>query len=171
MPGSARKFHTRHKFGKKKKKVSGEQLQGASLGEESVNEQRDGSPADAADASLTASPACDAPKRDASPAHPSPERADELCEHDCATSISADSEGIAEAPERVDGELGLAGPPVTDASLSSGAVRRDTTLLTQSELQEFFPVSKRSPENFTATFKAHGISQLLDYQVTTSALG
>ncbi|KAM7315848.1 NLR family CARD domain-containing protein 3-like [Ixodes scapularis] len=33
-----------------------------------------------------------------------------------------------------------------------------------SRLMEFFPVSKRSPENFTATFKAHGISQLLDYQ-------
>lgn len=33
-----------------------------------------------------------------------------------------------------------------------------------SRLMEFFPVSKRSPDNFTATFKAHGISQLLDYQ-------
>ncbi|XP_064471917.1 protein krasavietz-like [Ornithodoros turicata] len=33
-----------------------------------------------------------------------------------------------------------------------------------SRLMEFFPVSKRSTENFTATFKTHKISQLLDYQ-------
>lgn len=38
-----------------------------------------------------------------------------------------------------------------------------------SRLMEFFPVSKRSPENFTATFKAHGISQLLDYQKAQEA--
>ncbi|KAH7963459.1 hypothetical protein HPB52_021226 [Rhipicephalus sanguineus] len=139
MPGSAQKFHTRHKFGKKRKKSQANNFK-ARLLARSVNEDRYGSPADAADASLTASPAspaCDAPERDASPAHPSPERGDEHCEHrDCATPISsADSEGIAEAPEAVDGELGLAGPPVTDASQSSGCVRRDTTLLTQSELQ------------------------------------
>lgn len=38
-----------------------------------------------------------------------------------------------------------------------------------SRLMEFFPVSKRSPENFTATFKAHDISQLLDYQKAQEA--
>ncbi|XP_065283407.1 eIF5-mimic protein 2 isoform X1 [Dermacentor albipictus] len=38
-----------------------------------------------------------------------------------------------------------------------------------SRLMEFFPVSKRSPENFTATFKAHGVSQLLDYQKAQEA--
>ncbi|KAH9368269.1 hypothetical protein HPB48_013466 [Haemaphysalis longicornis] len=36
-------------------------------------------------------------------------------------------------------------------------------------IREFFPVSKRSPENFTATFKAHDISQLLDYQKAQEA--
>ncbi|KAH8024225.1 hypothetical protein HPB51_022328 [Rhipicephalus microplus] len=96
--------------------------------------------ADAADVSLTASPPCDVPKFDASPAHPSSEHADKHCAHRESTtaisSASADGKGIAEAPETVDGELGPVGPPATVASQSSGRVRRDTTLLTESELQD-----------------------------------
>ncbi|KAL3224679.1 hypothetical protein MRX96_049460 [Rhipicephalus microplus] len=103
----------------------------------SVNEEPDGSPANAADTRLTASPACYVPKPDALPAHPSSKRADEHCAHrDSITAISsADSDGIAEAPETVDEKLGLVGPPATKASQNSGRVRHDTTLLTESELQ------------------------------------
>ncbi|KAL3182491.1 hypothetical protein MRX96_007176 [Rhipicephalus microplus] len=105
----------------------------------SVNEERVGSPADAVDASLMASPACDVPKSEASPAHPSLELADEHCAHRDSTtamlSASTDGEGIAEVPETVNEELGLVGPPANNASQSSGRVHRDTILLTESELQ------------------------------------
>ncbi|KAL3212493.1 hypothetical protein MRX96_007911 [Rhipicephalus microplus] len=139
MLGSSRKFHTRHKFGKKRRKAQVNNFK-AHLLMSSVNEERDRSPADAADAadaSLTASPACDVPKPDASPAHPSSKHADEHCAHRHSTTAisSIDGEGIAEAPERADGELGLVGSLATDASQSSGRGHRDTILLTKLELQ------------------------------------
>lgn len=134
MPGSARKFHSRHKFGKKRKKSQANNFK-ARLLARSVDDERDGSPAAAADASPSGPPACDAPDAPIDDTSLATERAGE--HRDSASpSSSADSEGFAEPPEAANGELGLAGLTASDASQGSGRVRRDTTLLTQSELRE-----------------------------------
>ncbi|KAH7955399.1 hypothetical protein HPB52_000821 [Rhipicephalus sanguineus] len=101
----------------------------------SVDDERDGSPAAAADASPSGPPACDAPDAPTDDTSLATECAGE--HRDSASpSSSADSEGFAEPPEAANGELGLAGLTASDASQGSGRVRRDTTLLTQSELRE-----------------------------------
>lgn len=123
MPGSARKFHSRHKFGKKRKKLQANNFK-ARLLARSVDDERDGSPAAAADASPSGPPACDAPDAPIDDTSLATERAGE--HRDSASpSSSADSEGFAEPPEAANGELGLAGLTASDASQGSGRVYRE----------------------------------------------
>ncbi|KAH7945182.1 hypothetical protein HPB49_007389 [Dermacentor silvarum] len=116
VAGSARKFHSRNKFGKKRKKSLANNFK-ARLPPGSVDEERDGSPA-AADP---------LPRRSA-------ERADED-RGSVSPTPAADKERFAESPEAADGELGLAGQPACGVTTNSGRVRRDTLMLTPSDLQ------------------------------------
>ncbi|KAH7958418.1 hypothetical protein HPB49_001406 [Dermacentor silvarum] len=140
MPGSARKFHSRNKFGKKRKKSLANNFK-ARLPPGSVDEERDGSPAAAAadvslsgvwDAPTDNSRVCDEGKK------PLPRRSAERADEDrgsVSPTPAADKERFAESPEAADGELGLAGQPACGVTTNSGRVRRDTLMLTPSDLQ------------------------------------
>lgn len=106
----------------------------------SVDEERDGSPAAAADVSLSGvgdaptdnSRVCNQGKK------PLPRRSAKRADEDrgsVSPTPSADRERFAESPEAADGELGLAGQPACGVPTNSGRERRDTFMLTPSYLQ------------------------------------
>ncbi|KAH7958979.1 hypothetical protein HPB49_007054 [Dermacentor silvarum] len=163
MPGSARKFHSRNKFVKKRKAANNFK---ARLPPGSVDEERDGSPAAAADVSLSG--VCDAPTDNSRVCNQGkkPLRVDQ---RNVQMKIGAPchpphppTERFAESPEAADGELGLAGLPACDP-MNFGAVLRSSCYF---GVQKIFMPSKDSCRLSPTVSKASsGALELMDLYV------